>query len=126
VQIYANAGGKRPIHVCQPLLVLYKQHANQLLSLHNYTPLVISGNDKHKQLTAGAAWLTYRVRRGSRTGCGMAHGQGAAWLTDRVRRGSRTGCRVAHGQGAAWLTDRAGCMAHGQGAAWLTDRVRHG
>jgi hypothetical protein len=27
------------------------QQANPLLSMHNYTPLVISGNDKTKQLT---------------------------------------------------------------------------
>jgi hypothetical protein len=31
--------------------VQYKQQANQLLSMHNYTPLVINGNDKNKQLT---------------------------------------------------------------------------
>jgi hypothetical protein len=30
----------------QPLLVQYKQQANQLLSMHNYTPFVISGNVK--------------------------------------------------------------------------------
>jgi hypothetical protein len=35
----------------QPLLVQYKQQANPLLSMHNYTPLVISGNDKNKKLT---------------------------------------------------------------------------
>jgi hypothetical protein len=35
----------------QPLLVQYKQQANPILSMHNYTPLVISGNDKNKQLT---------------------------------------------------------------------------
>jgi hypothetical protein len=29
----------------------YKQQANPLLSMHNYTPLVIGGNDKNKQLT---------------------------------------------------------------------------
>jgi hypothetical protein len=32
VQIYANAGGKRPIQ-CQSLLVQYKQQANQLLAM---------------------------------------------------------------------------------------------
>ncbi len=32
---------KRP-----PLLVQYKQQANHLLSMYNYTPLVISGNVK--------------------------------------------------------------------------------
>jgi hypothetical protein len=36
---------------CQPLLVQYKQQDNSLLSVHNYTPIVISGNDKNKQLT---------------------------------------------------------------------------
>jgi hypothetical protein len=35
----------------QPLLVQYKQQAHPLLSMHNYTPLVISGNDKNEQLT---------------------------------------------------------------------------
>jgi hypothetical protein len=29
----------------------YKQQAIQLLSIHKYTPLVISGNDKNNQLT---------------------------------------------------------------------------
>jgi hypothetical protein len=45
-----RAGGKRPIQR-QPLLVQYKQQANPLLSINNYTPVVISGNDKNKQLT---------------------------------------------------------------------------
>jgi hypothetical protein len=31
--------------------VQYKQQANPLLSVHNFTPLVISVNDKNKQLT---------------------------------------------------------------------------
>jgi hypothetical protein len=35
----------------QPPLVQYKQQVNRLLSMHNYTPLVISENDKNKQLT---------------------------------------------------------------------------
>ncbi len=35
----------------QPLLAQCKQQANSLLSMHNYTPLAISGNDKNKQLT---------------------------------------------------------------------------
>jgi hypothetical protein len=53
LQIYAKAGtpeGKGPIQR-QPLLVQYKQQANPLLSMHSYTPLVISGNDKNDQLT---------------------------------------------------------------------------
>ncbi len=29
----------------------YKQQADPLLSVHNYTPIVISGNDKIKHLT---------------------------------------------------------------------------
>jgi hypothetical protein len=29
--------------------VQYKQQANPLLSMNNYTPFVISGNDKNKQ-----------------------------------------------------------------------------
>jgi hypothetical protein len=50
--LYANAGGKSPKQR-QPLLVQYKQQANPLLSMHNYTPLLIffSGNSKNKQLT---------------------------------------------------------------------------
>jgi hypothetical protein len=38
-------------HQRQPLLVQFKQQANPLLSMHNYTPLLISGNDISKQLT---------------------------------------------------------------------------
>ncbi len=34
----------------QSLLVQYKQQANPLLSMHNYTQLVISRNDKNKQI----------------------------------------------------------------------------
>jgi hypothetical protein len=49
-KLYANAGGKLQIKH-QSLLVQYKQQANPLLSMHNYTTLVISGNDKNKQLT---------------------------------------------------------------------------
>jgi hypothetical protein len=49
-KFYANAGGKRPLQR-QPLSVQYKQQANPLLSMNNYTPLVISVNDKNKQLT---------------------------------------------------------------------------
>jgi hypothetical protein len=49
-KFYANS---QPIQR-QLLLVQYKQQANPLLSIHNYckyTPLVISRNDKNKQLT---------------------------------------------------------------------------
>ncbi len=49
-KFYANAGGKRPVQR-QPLLVECKQQSNPLLSMNNYTPLVIGGNDKNKQLT---------------------------------------------------------------------------
>jgi hypothetical protein len=49
-KFYAKAGGKQPIQRYL-LLVQYKQQANPLLSMHNYTPLVIRGNDKNKQLT---------------------------------------------------------------------------
>jgi hypothetical protein len=49
-KFYANAGVKRLIQL-QPLLVQYKQQANLLLTMSNNTPLVISGNDKNKQLT---------------------------------------------------------------------------
>jgi hypothetical protein len=40
-RFYANAGGKQPMQR-QLLLVQYKQQANPNLSVHNYTPLVIS------------------------------------------------------------------------------------
>jgi hypothetical protein len=49
-KVYANAEGKQPIQR-QLLLVQYKQQASPLLLTHNYTPLVISRNDKNKQLT---------------------------------------------------------------------------
>jgi hypothetical protein len=40
-----------------PKKVKYKHQANPLLSMNNYTPLVISRNDKNKQLTlANANW----------------------------------------------------------------------
>jgi hypothetical protein len=38
-KFYANVGGKQPMQR-QLLLVQYKQQANPLLSIHNYTPLV--------------------------------------------------------------------------------------
>jgi hypothetical protein len=47
---FANAGGKQLIQ-CQLLVAQYKQQANPLLSMLNYTLLVISRNDKNKQLT---------------------------------------------------------------------------
>jgi hypothetical protein len=50
VQIYANAGGKQRMQG-QLLLVQFKQQANPVLSMNNCTPLVISRNDKNKQLT---------------------------------------------------------------------------
>jgi hypothetical protein len=50
VQILRHAAGKRTIQR-QLLLVQYKQQADPLLSMNNYTPLVISRNDKNKQLT---------------------------------------------------------------------------
>jgi hypothetical protein len=49
-KFYANARGKQPIQH-QLLLVQNKQQANRLLSIENYIPIVISGNDKNKQLT---------------------------------------------------------------------------
>jgi len=49
-KFYANTGGKQPIQR-QLLLVQYKLQANPHLSVHNYTPLMISRNDKNKQLT---------------------------------------------------------------------------
>jgi hypothetical protein len=50
VQILRQRRRKTPIQR-QQLLVQYKQQANPLLSVHNYTPLVISRKDKNKQLT---------------------------------------------------------------------------
>jgi hypothetical protein len=49
-KFYANAKGQQQIQR-QPLLGQYKQQANPLLSVTKYTPLVISRNDKNKQLT---------------------------------------------------------------------------
>ncbi len=49
-KFYANARGKQPIQ-SQLILVQYKQQANPLLSIHNNTPLLISRNDKNKQIT---------------------------------------------------------------------------
>jgi hypothetical protein len=51
-KFYANAGGK-VTHTAQPLMEQYKQQANLLLSMNNYTgtPLVISWNYKNKQPT---------------------------------------------------------------------------
>jgi hypothetical protein len=44
------AGGKQPMQR-QILLMQYKQQANPLLSIDNYTPLVIRRSDENKQLT---------------------------------------------------------------------------
>jgi hypothetical protein len=49
-KFYANAVGNEPVQRQLPL-VQCKQQANPLLLTHNYTPLVISRNDKNKQLT---------------------------------------------------------------------------
>jgi hypothetical protein len=48
-KFYANARGKLTLQR-QPLYVQYKQQANPLLSMNNYTPLVVSGMTK-KELT---------------------------------------------------------------------------
>jgi hypothetical protein len=48
-KFYANAEGKRPIQR-QQLLVQYKHQANPLLPMNNFTPVVISRNDKNTQL----------------------------------------------------------------------------
>jgi hypothetical protein len=50
VQILRQRRGKQQIQR-QLLLMQYKQQANPLLSMNNYTPLVISRKDKNKQLT---------------------------------------------------------------------------
>jgi hypothetical protein len=49
-KFYASAGVKQLIQRQLPL-VQYKQQANPLLSMNNYTSLAISKNDKNKQLT---------------------------------------------------------------------------
>jgi hypothetical protein len=49
-EFYSNARGKQPIQR-QPLFLQYIISKPTTLSMHNYTPLVISGNDKNKQLT---------------------------------------------------------------------------
>ncbi len=49
-KFYANSVGQQQIQH-QLLLVQYKQQANPLLSMNKFTPLVISRNDKNKQLT---------------------------------------------------------------------------
>jgi hypothetical protein len=49
-KVYANAGGQQPIQRQLPL-IQYKQVANTLLSMNNYTPLVKSGYDETMQLT---------------------------------------------------------------------------
>jgi hypothetical protein len=46
-KFYVNTGGKRP----KQHQARYKQQANPLLSMNNYTPLMISRSDKNKQLT---------------------------------------------------------------------------
>jgi hypothetical protein len=48
--MYANAGGKGPI-LGQLLLIATQAVSQSNLSMHNSTPLVISGNDEIKQLT---------------------------------------------------------------------------
>jgi hypothetical protein len=58
---YVNAGGKQPMqrHL---LSVHYKQQANPLLLMHNYTRLVISGNNKNKELTSRQRKLALTAR----------------------------------------------------------------
>ncbi len=59
----ANFTGKQQIQR-QLLLVQYKQQANPLLSINNYTPLVISRNDKSQRrlaLTAKIYFLNYKI-----------------------------------------------------------------
>jgi hypothetical protein len=46
----ASTGEKQQIQR-QLLLIQYKQQANSLLSMNNYTPLEISRNNENKQLT---------------------------------------------------------------------------
>ncbi len=53
----------------QLLLVQYKQQANPILSVHSYTPLVISRNDKNKQPINSAV----ASRNGNKTSTGKLH-----------------------------------------------------
>jgi hypothetical protein len=80
---YANAGGKPTIQR-QPLLVQYKQQANTLLSMNNFTQLVISGNEKislfnvmFKSLHSGdpPTWYVFP---------GIERGASAASLTEKT------------------------------------------
>jgi hypothetical protein len=50
VQILRQCRRKQPIQR-KLLLLQYKQQANPFLSMNNYNPLLISWNDKNKQLT---------------------------------------------------------------------------
>jgi hypothetical protein len=53
-RVWDISSGIADMGPCFPLaggLVQNKQQANPLLSIHHYTPLVISKNDKNKQLT---------------------------------------------------------------------------
>jgi hypothetical protein len=69
-KFYANAGGNQPMQR-QLLLVQYKQQANPNLSVHNYTPLVISRNDKNKQSINSAV----ARKNGNKTFTGKFHVQ---------------------------------------------------
>jgi hypothetical protein len=42
---------RKKTNTVQTILMQYKQQANPLLSMKNYTPLLISSNNKNKQLT---------------------------------------------------------------------------
>ncbi len=67
MQIDGNAGVQQQIQR-QLLLVQYKQQANLLLSMIKYTPLVISWNDKNKQLTSSMPTQT-GINRNKETFC---------------------------------------------------------
>jgi hypothetical protein len=50
-KFYDNAGGQRPIQRQLLFSWQYNHQANQLLLMNDFTPLLISRNDKNKQLT---------------------------------------------------------------------------
>jgi hypothetical protein len=59
----------------QPLLLQYKQQANPLLSVHNYTPLVIRRNGKNKPLTLLSQGKLHGINRNKYTVCTMKSSQ---------------------------------------------------
>ncbi len=68
-KFYASSGGRQPIKRQLLFLVQYKQQANPVVSIHNYSPLVISRNDKNKKLTSLSYWPAVQRTRLRRYTC---------------------------------------------------------